>query len=153
MSSFTSCFLLLKLCCQREGLKQQARYSWLSAEDLASSGVRRLETPQPALSAPTLKNVRLPPAIQPRTFRLLAKLPIEVVFPSQRFLLVIGTAGKGYGWELRGEYEGGYWLVATATSIEAMEEMVYGRGVSFAHRNVGLTIFEKLVRDGVAEKI
>ena len=76
-----------------------------------------------------------------------------MVFPSQRFLLVLGTAGKGYGWELRAEYDGGYWLVATATSTEAMEEMIYKAGVSFAHRNVGLTIFEKLVRSGLAEKV
>ena len=95
----------------------------------------------------------VPPLIQARTFRLLAKLPIEVVFENKRFRLVVGKSGKGNWWELRAEYDGGYWLVATATSPEAMDEMIYKVGVSFAHRNVGLTIFEKLARDGVAERV
>jgi hypothetical protein len=95
----------------------------------------------------------LPPPIKPRTFRLLAKPPIEVLFPSRRFRLALGTAGKGYGWELRAEYDGGYWLVATATLVEAMDEMLYSEGIAFAHRNVGLTIFEKLARDGIAERV
>jgi hypothetical protein len=95
----------------------------------------------------------LPPPIKPRTFRLLARPPIEVSFPSRRFRLGLGTAGKGYGWELRAEYDGGYWLVATAASIEAMEGMLYEEGVAFAHQNVGLTIFEKLARDGIAERL
>ena len=34
-----------------------------------------------------------------------------------------------------------------------MDEVLYKDGVAFAHRNVGLTIFEKLARDGIAERV
>jgi hypothetical protein len=34
-----------------------------------------------------------------------------------------------------------------------MEKMVYESGVAFARRNVGLTIFGKLARDGITERV
>lgn len=91
-------------------------------------------------------------SIERTRFRLLASLPFEVAFKRITYRLAIVQVPVSGMWQLRASYPGGYWLCAFRASEEALRKEVYKDGVELEQATVARTIFERLVKEGRAER-
>ena len=94
----------------------------------------------------------MPPA-DPTRFRLLADLPLEVAFKSITYRLAIVQLPVSGIWQLRASYPGGYWLCEYAGSEKALRAAVYWAGLELEKATVTRVIFERLVKEGRAERV
>ena len=83
--------------------------------------------------------------------RLLAPLPLAVIFKSVTYWLEVVQVPVSGRWQLRASWPSGYWLCACRESEEELRKAIYGDGIELAPATVAWTIFERLGKEGRGE--
>lgn len=91
----------------------------------------------------------------PRRYRLIARVPLTVAFPSVVYRLTFSKVNGPDVWELIAVPVGGdsHWVLTHTGSEQALAGQAYTAGFAVLHPTVPSTIMERLCREGRAERL